>query len=208
MSEPSFPLTMPTNRNFTKSEWTLKRSVAVTRSPFTYASQAAKFTGSQWTASVSLPPMSRAEASEWQVFFAQLNGNFGTFLMGDPDAKTKQGSMNNTFLVKTAAAIGAFDIVIYQADTGESGALKKGDYVQFGSAATARLHMIVSDVNVDGNGDATMQIEPPLKTAVVQDNVVVYNNTVCVMRMQNPDLSWSANRISVYGISFACEEVT
>ena len=63
-------------------------------------------------------------------------------------------------------------------------------------------------VNVDGNGEATMQIEPPLKTAVAEDDVVVYTNTVCVMRMQTPDLSWSADRISLYGISFAAEEVT
>ena len=208
MSEPSFPLTMPTNRNFVRSEWKLKRSVAVTKSPFTYASQAAKYTGSQWCASVSLPPMSRAEASEWVAFFAQLNGNFGTFLMGDPDAKNIRGSMSNTFKVKTAAAIGAFDVVIYLADTSENGALKKGDYVQFGSAGTSRLHMIIADVNVDGNGEATMQIEPPLKTAVAEDYVVVYTNTVCVMRMQTPDLSWSADRISLYGISFAAEEVT
>lgn len=208
MSEPSFPLSMPSNRNFVRSEWKLKRSVAVTKSPFTYASQAAKYTGSQWCASVSLPPMSRAEASEWVAFFAQLNGNFGTFLMGDPDGKSAQGSMNNTIKVKTAAAIGAFDVAIYDADTSETGALKKGDYVQFGSSGTARLHILVADVDVDGNGDATLQIEPPLKTAVAQNDVVVYINTVCVMRMQTPDLSWSADRISLYGISFAAEEVT
>lgn len=207
MSEPTFPLTMPTNRNFAKSEWKLKRAVAVTTSPFTYKSQAAKYTGSQWCASVSLPPMSRSEASEWQAFFSQLNGNFGTFLMGDPDGKSAQGSMNNTIKVRTAAAIGSYDVEIYDGDTSETGALKKGDYVQFGSSGTARLHILVADVDVDGNGEATLQIEPALKTAVAVDDVVVYTNTVCVMRMQNSDLSWSADQISLYGISFACEEV-
>lgn len=207
MSEPSFPLTMPTNRNFVRSEWKLKRAVAVTTSPFTYKSQAAKFTGSQWCASVSLPPMSRAEASEWTAFFSQLNGNFGTFLMGDPDAKSPRGSMNNSIKVRTAASIGAFDVEIYDGDTSETGALKKGDYVQFGSSGTARLHILVADVDVDSNGEATLQIEPPLKTALAVDDAVVYTNTVCVMRMQTPDLSWSADRVSLYGISFAAEEV-
>ena len=115
--------------------------------------------------------------------------------------------MNNSIKVKTAAAIGSYDVAIYDADTSESGALKKGDYVQFGSSGTARLHILVADVDVDGNGDATLQIEPPLKTAVSIDDAVVYTNTVCVMRMQTADLSWSADRVSLYGISFAAEEV-
>ena len=206
MSEPTFPLSMPTNRNFVKSKFILKRAVAVTKSPFTFATQSAKFTGCQWCATVSLPPLSRSEASEWQAFFAQLNGNFGTFLMGDPDALSTQGAMTNTIKVKTDASIGSFDVEIKDGNTSVTDALKKGDYVQFGSAGTSKLHILVADVDTDGSGDGTLQIEPPLKSAVLADDVVTYASPKCVMRMQTADLSWDADQASRFGISFACEE--
>lgn len=207
MAEPTYPLTMPTSPNFIRSEWTIRRAVATTQSPFTFGTQSAKYTGSQWLASVTLPPMKREQAVEWQSFFMQVNGGFGTFLMGDPDASTIRGTANNLILVNGDHSVGAYDIAVDQADQSESTLFKKGDYVQFGSGATSKLHIVTADVSSSGTGTATLPIEPSLKATVANNSTVVYSSPKALMRMTSNDLTWSANHISLYGVSFSCEEV-
>jgi hypothetical protein len=206
MAEPSYPLTLPTSpSNFVTSEWRIIRTVAYTESPFTYAQQVAKYTGSVWQTTVTLPPMNRADAGAWQSFFMQLNGRFGTFLLGDPDAKTIQGGATTVISVNGDHSVGAYDVVVDGADT-STVIFKKGDYVQFGSGASSKLHMIVADITSDASGNATLQIEPSLKTALTDDDVVTYSNTKAVMRMDANELGWNANNVSLYGISFSCTE--
>lgn len=206
MAEPSYPLSLPTSpSNFVTSEWRIIRTVAYTESPFTYGQQVAKYQGSVWQTTVTLPPMNRADAGAWQSFFMQLNGRFGTFLLGDPDAKTIQGGATTVISVNGDHSVGAYDVVVDGADT-STVIFKKGDYVQFGSGATSKLHMIVADITSDASGNATLQIEPSLKTALTDDSVVTYSNTKAVMRMDSNELGWNANNVSLYGITFSCTE--
>lgn len=206
MAEPSYPLTLPTSpSNFVTSEWRIIRTVAYTESPFTYGQQVAKYQGSVWQTTVTLPPMNRADAGAWQSFFMQLNGRFGTFLLGDPDAKTIQGGATTVISVNGDHSVGAYDVVVDGADT-STVIFKKGDYVQFGSGASSKLHMIVADITSDASGNATLQIEPSLKTALTDDSVVTYSNTKAVMRMDSNELGWNANNVSLYGITFSCTE--
>ena len=206
MAEPSYPLSLPTSpSNFVTSEWRIIRTVAYTESPFTYGQQVAKYQGSVWQTTVTLPPMNRADAGAWQSFFMQLNGRFGTFLLGDPDAKTIQGGATTVISVNGDHSVGAYDVVVDGANT-STVIFKKGDYVQFGSGASSKLHMIVADITSDASGNATLQIEPSLKTALTDDDVITYSNTKAVMRMDANELGWNANNVSLYGISFSCTE--
>ena len=207
MAEPTFPLVMPTTPNFIRSEWGIARAVAQSQSPFTYSTQVHKFTGSKWYSTVTLPPMKRSQANEWLAFFMQLNGQFGTFTMGDPDAKAVQGTISNTVAVNANFAVGAYDVTIDGADASESQLFKKGDYVQFNSGATSKLHMIIADVASNGSGVATLTIEPSLSAALANNATVTYVSPKCVMRMTSNELTWSADKISLYGVSFSCEEV-
>ena len=207
MAEATYPLAMPTTPNFVKSEWSISRAVAVSSSPFTYSSQVYKFTGAKWSAVVSLPPMKREQAVEWQSFFMRLQGQFGTFLMGDPDASAVRGTIANTVAVNADQDVGAYDVTIDGADASESQLFKTGDYVQFNSGANSKLHMIIADVASNGSGVATLPIEPPLSAALLNNATVSYASPKCVMRMTNNELTWSANHISLYGVSFSCEEV-
>jgi len=205
MASPTYPLTMPTSPGFTTSEWNIVKTVSMTQSPFTYAQQVAEFEGSLWTTVVSLPPMKRSQAGVWQAFFMQLHGMKGTFLIGDPDGKTLIGSLTNTIQVNGDHSVGAFDVVIDGANASTT-IFKAGDYVQFGSGASSKLHMIISDVTSDSSGNATLPIEPPLKSSLSDDASIVTSSTKAVMRMNSNELGWSASKISLYGISFACTE--
>ena len=62
----------------------LKRSVAVTSSPFTYDQQVFAHQGAIWEAEVSLPPLTHDEAQSVQAFIVGLKGRSGTFTFGHP----------------------------------------------------------------------------------------------------------------------------
>jgi len=206
MTLPVYPLTMPTSpSNFKTSEWRIVRTTAVSMSPYDYSTATASFDGAMWQTTVSLPPMKREDAVNWQVFLMQLHGRHGTFLIGDPDAKTIRGGLTTTINVNGSHSVGAYSIAIENADN-STVILKKGDYIQFGSGATQKLHMVTADCTSNGSGQATVEIEPPLKTALADDSAIVYSSTKAVMRMDDDALSWNANEISLYGISFSCSE--
>lgn len=206
MTQPSYPLTMPTSPAFKTSEWSISRTVAVSISPFTYGSQSADFGGSVWQTTVKLPPMKRDQAVQWQVFFMQLHGRLGTFKIGDPDAKTIRGGLDSTINVNGTFSIGAYSIGIENA-TASTLIFKTGDYIQFGSGATQKLHMVTADCTSNGSGVATVEIEPPLKSALANDSAIIYSSAQMIARLDSNDSTWSADHLNLYGISFSCTEV-
>jgi hypothetical protein len=207
MAYPTFPLTFPTTVGVQKSEWGLQRAVGLSESPFTGSQQSYEHSMALWKAVISLPPMKRSQSAEYQTFFMQLHGRRGTFLMGDPDAKTPRGSATQTNLtVASGSSIGTYDISISGFTASQTGALLKGDYIQFGTGADSKLHMVVSDVNSSAGGEATVEIEPTLKVAITTSTTVTIRNTVGVWRMDTNELNWNSNRASTYGFSFSCTE--
>lgn len=91
-------ITIPTNVGFTDSTFSLFRAVAMNASPFTGKQRVQEFDAVFWQGSVKLPPMNRAQASQWQSFFLNLEGNRNYFLFGDPDAKEPQGTYSTSYL--------------------------------------------------------------------------------------------------------------
>ena len=207
MATYTYPIAMPTT-GFVQSSWKLVRAVSVSQSPFTGESQTIEYDKALWSCTVSLPPMKRSTAALWQSFFMKLHGRKGTFLLGDPDAKTVQGVLTGTATVQAAKAIGVDAINITVPSSGNSGnvILKAGDYLQLDTGANARLYMVVNDATASSVANVSIDIEPPLKKAITTSTAIDYTSAQAVMRMDNNDLGWDANHISTYGISFSATE--
>ena len=201
---PSYPLTLPTVTGITTQNWGLERVVAVTESPFTNQEQVYEHEGAQWRATFTLPPMKKESAAVWLAFLMSLRGRRGTFKIGDQDRKTIQGVATGTILVNGAAQTGnAIDLDGFANST--NNVFKAGDYIQINSY----LYMVSADVNSNGSGEATVYVEPSLRTSIeaINDNTtVLYSNTTTLMRLDSNELNWNTNNVSVYGISFACSE--
>jgi len=190
-------ITMPSSPAFTQSSWSIKRSVAGSRSPFSGHEQVYEYSMACWQATVTLPPMKRSQAGAWQAFFLKLRGRANTFLMGDPDGQSNIGTATTVSITSGTHAIGDTTIPLTL-----DGTLKAGDYVQFGTGASSQLHMIVADRS--GSGTAT--IEPSLKVAISTSTTASISDTTAVMRMDSNDLGWDADHVSKYGFSFSCTE--
>lgn len=285
-------ITMPTTPNFITSNFSLVRTVGTTVSPFTGKTKTQEFDGVYWTAEVSLPPMRRDVALNWQSFLLDLNGPVNTFKFADPDALNNLGTYttahltselrtNNTsvtlsfatngtltagastfantkvgdFIVVTGAVNeenngthkvttvtsntvvvtdgdfttesntasckvrtnvkGATGLSLRASTTGASGTIKKGDYLSVQSTTSstgtpAQLVMVVEDATATsdaGNDFYSVKTEPKLRSDLASGHYVVFTNPKGNFRLTSNEVSWSADRISNYGISFSCIEV-
>ena len=201
---PSYPLTLPTVTGIKTQNFGLTRTISVSQSPFTKQEQVYQHEGEQWKATFTLPPMKKDSASIWLAFLISLRGRRGTFKMGDQDKKTIQGTATGTVLVKGAAQTGnAINLDGFTAS--RANVFLAGDYIQINSY----LYMVSANVTANGSGEATVYVEPSLRTGIeaINDNTtVVYSNTTTLMRLDTNFTNWDSNHVSVYGISFACSE--
>lgn len=87
-------VTMPNTPNFVRSNFKLVRTIGTVASPYTGKLRTQEYDGVFWEATVSLPPMRRDVAKNWQSFLLECNGMVNEFKFADPDALTNQGTYN------------------------------------------------------------------------------------------------------------------
>ena len=189
----NYPLSTPTTIGIESIELRAVNAVAVSQSPFTYKQQVISHGGQKWEASVTIPSVHRDKAAEWKALLVGLRGQVGTFLLGDPDYATPQGTVSSCTLTGNAGDE-AVSVVM-------TGTLKAGDYIQLGSGSSAKLHQVL----LDQDGDGSLEIWPSLRSDYA-GATVVFNNPKGVFRLSNNVTSWSINNASIYGISFEAVE--
>ena len=202
----TFPLSTPTNIGIANIIFSADNATAISQSPFTYAQQVVKHQGERWRASVSLPPMKRVDAENWVAFLLSLRGQYGTFLLGDPNCITPRGSAATnpgTPLVMGASQTGQ-DLIIDGLPISVTGYLYPGDYVQLGAGISSKLHKVLTQVNSDSSGKAELTLWPSITTAPADNATVTLIGAKGLFRLSNNVTSWEINNISSYGITFDC----
>ena len=189
----SYPLNTPTTIGIESIELRAVNAVAVSQSPFTYKQQVISHGGQKWEASVTIPSVHRDKAAEWKALLVGLKGQVGTFLLGDPDYATPQGTVSSCTLTGSAGDE-TVDVIM-------TGTLKAGDYIQLGGGSSAKLHQVL----LDQNGTGILEIWPALRSDYT-GATVVFNSPKGVFRLSNNVTSWSINNASIYGISFEAVE--
>lgn len=204
----TYPLPFPTVTGVRSVSLRAMNAVALERSPFTFAQQAQAYAGQMWLADVTLPTItSRAAAEEWITFITSLRGQFGTFLMGIPEASVARGAARgtDTVVVNGDDHIGG-SVDITSDQIGVTGYLKAGDYIQIGSLSTTRLHKVLQDVDTDGSGNATLDIWPGLRSSPANGATVVVEGAQGRWRLAMNESEWNLDVTSAYGMSFSAVE--
>ena len=201
----SYPISLPSAPVPKTSRFTMSSAVAVSESPFTFEQQAQVHQGQRWRVQLTFPPMPRSNAEQIVGTLAKLNGREGTILIGDYDGRTPRGIATGTPLVNGGAQTGN-SLATKGWTAGKTGILLRGDYLQLGSGATARLYKVLDDANSDGSGNATFTIWPNLRSSPSDGAAIVVSNTVSVFRLNSSEVPWDANEVSVYGLTFAADE--
>lgn len=204
----TYPLSLPTTVGMSSISLAAENAVAISTSPFSYKQQVVQHQGQRWTATCTLAPMKRQDAEAWVAFLISLKGQYGTFLLGDPNCVDAQGSASvtpGTPRVNGGGQTGD-TLNIDGLPVSETGYLLPGDYIQLGSASTATLHKVLTQVNTNSSGQATLDIWPGIRTAPLNDSVVIVNNCQGRFRLSSNVTQWEINNISSYGITFDCVE--
>ena len=204
----TYPLTFPTQTGVAAVEFTATDVVSISQSPFTFSQQVVRHAGARWSATITIPPVKRSDSEYWNSFLLRLRGQFGTFLLGDPNGATPRGSAASaagTPVVNGASQTGN-ELAIDGLPASATGYLKAGDYIQLGSASTSRLYKVLEDVDSNGSGEATLNLWPDLRSSPADGAAVVVSNAKGVFRLSNNEAVWTINNAGFYSISFAAAE--
>jgi len=201
----SYPVTFPASIGVSSINIRAKTVVGVSSSPFTGQQQVYKHQGQWWEAEVSLPPMKRDEAEQVVSFLIKMNGQYGTFLMGDFLSTAPRGIGTGTPLVNGASQAGD-ELVTDGWTVSTTGILKAGDWIQLGSASTSTLHKVLDDVTSDGSGNATLNIFPNLRSSPDNNAAITISSPKGRWRLASNETDYAIDNASIYGMTFACVE--
>ena len=116
---------------------------------------------------------------ELMAFIIKQRSGKENFTIIPPEVEDARGNVSGTVLVNGVHAVADTTI------TGDAmtGTLKAGDFIKF--AGHSKVYMVVADVTADGSNEATVTIEPPLITALANNEVVTYDNVAFTVHLTN-----------------------
>lgn len=202
---PTYPLTFP-SIGITSSRFRLSRATSKSTSPFTGEEQVYRWSGEWWSGEVSFIPMRMNEANAVKAFLAEMRGQYGTFLYGDPDnlALGNQGA-GGTVTVNGADQTGN-TLTVDGMTVSTTGILKAGDYFQLGTGTSARLYMVTQDLDSDGSGEGTITFEPALRTSPADNDTVVVSSPKGAFRLAENIAEWRSDKSSIHEMTISFRE--
>ncbi len=201
----SYPLAFPSAIKCSGVSPTLVFANSESVSPFTFERQAFRWDGEQWQFQYTTPPMTKGDADEWIAFALKLRGKYGTFLLGDKSRSSHSGAGGGTPLVYGGSQTG-YELLIDGLPHNLNDWLKKGDYFQLGTGATARLHKLIEDADTDQYGMVNLQFVPKLRYSPVDNAPLIISNCVGVFNLMQNSVTWSVDNDGMYHYMFSASE--
>jgi D-serine deaminase-like pyridoxal phosphate-dependent protein len=118
--------------------------------------------------------MTRAEFAPINAFIMKQRSQMESFQYTPPTIDDTLGVATGVISVNGAVSAGVTSCSIDGMAVSTSGVFKAGDYFRF--TGQEKVYMIVSDVTSNGSGAGTLTFEPPLRTAVADNAVLIYSN--------------------------------
>jgi len=148
--------------------------------------------GQRFSFTASYPTMTRATFSPVLAFIMKQRSQQNTFQVSLPDLKNAKGTISGTVLVNGIHTAGDTTIDI----DGMTGSLLAGDFIKF--ANHTKVYMVVADVTADGSNEATVTIEPPLRSNLANDEAVTYDGVEFTVRLSNDIQQFKTSVIDQY----------
>ena len=172
----------------------------------------AKSQGAQFFSfTVQTPPMDVDDHKKVMGFLAAQQGQFEAFQIVLPNLSTPQGSVtSNTLVVNGAHTAGDKTITVDGGTASASGYLKAGDVVRFINTTTAannvKTYMVTADLDLDGTGAGTLNIEPGLIDGVDNNSTMETNNVQFTVFMAGATQEYSTGLSSKTQLEFEVRE--
>jgi hypothetical protein len=196
-----YPLTMPSSPTPKSAVPAyIDYLVGFDMSKFSGAGQSQDWGGRIWRMQLTLPPMKdRAVIDPWLAFLRKLRGRSGYFLAIGDWARLAPRGTATAAMVNGASQTGNGLIVD---GMGAGKTLLEGDLFQLEN----RLYSLAADATSDGSGNATLQIEPSLRTAPADNAVLTLTNPKGLWRLDQNSVPANVDEALFHGISFSAFE--
>ena len=148
--------------------------------------------GQRWTFTLSYPLKTRTEFAPIQAFLIKQRSGKEDFTITFPSYFNAQGSETGTVRVVNAHSVGDTTITVDGHAADSAGSFKAGELIKF--AAHSKVYMIVSDVTPSSNA-STLTIEPPLTTALSNDEQVNYDSLTFTVHLNSDVQEFPTNTI-------------
>jgi hypothetical protein len=118
--------------------------------------------------------MTRAEFAPINAFILKQRSQLESFQYVPPTISAPLGVATGTIAVNGAISAGATSCSIDGMANSTTGVFKAGDYFRFTNQN--KVYMVMADVSSNGSGAGTLTFEPPLRSNVADNNVLIYSN--------------------------------
>ena len=171
------------------------------RSPMSGAVKTAELPGARWQASLSYNILSRDRRAALQAFLVKLAGSSGRFYLQNYAELEPRGIATGAPVIKGAAQVGR-SLETDGWTPSQTGILLAGDYIEIGG----EFKMVVADANSDVSGNATLEIEPPIRTSPADNSAIITSEPKMIMMLVDDKQASFKYRTVVGNTSFSCVE--
>ena len=133
-----------------------------------------------------------------KTFYESIGFDFSKedFTITFPSYLNAQGNETGSVLVNGVHAVGDTTIAMDAFAADGAGRFKAGDFIKFN--AHSKVYMVVEDVTSSSNA-ATVTIEPPLTTALSDNEAVIYDSVPFTVFLTNDVQEFPSNAIASDG---------
>ena len=167
--------------------------------------QARQIDGQRFAITLQFPAMSRAEFAPIKAFIMKQRSQLENFTLVPPTESNAQGVASGTISVNGVLTAGTTTATIDGMATSTNGILKAGDYFRF--TGQQKVYMAVADLNADVSGEGTLTFEPPLRSAVADNTVLIYDNVDFTVSLTNDIQEFSIGTTNYYTYEIDVVEV-
>ena len=149
--------------------------------------------GQKWRFQLSYPPQTRSDFADVMAFIIKQRSSKESFTITLPTTFNALGNETVSVLVNGAHSDEDTTIAMDGFGADGSGRFKAGDFIKF--ANHSKLYMVVADVTSSSNA-ATVTIEPPLTTALSNNEAVTYDSVVATVYLASDIQEFTAVDLS------------
>jgi hypothetical protein len=166
-------------------EWSLQSNTQTFTSPLNGTMQTLELPGARWRASFTFQNLAEADAAKLQAFLVSLRGQAGRFYLYNFARPKPNGVGTGTPRVNGAGQSGG-TLLTDGWTASQTGILKAGDFI----GVNGELKMVTADVNSDGSGNATLSIEPPLRSSPADNSAITVTQPTTTFMLTEATSKW------------------
>ena len=136
--------------------------------------QARQIDGQKFRLRLRFPVMTRTEFAPILAFIMKQRSQMESFQYVPPTLDDALGVASGVISVNGAISAGVTSVAIDGMANSTSGVFKAGDFFRF--TGQTKVYMVVADVSSNGSGQGTLTFEPPLRSNVADNAVLIYSN--------------------------------